>query len=237
MTLRITLFLLGFFLWVNVGLLTFARREPAQPVWRAVVRYTQTGAYIFLQRANNDQAPLIQITPQRGIYRSVTWSPDGKKLAFINYGLLLADVNKRSVKSLTTTFDGSPAWSPDGAWLAFMSNRNDKWDIYKIQVETGEVVQLAQTPRDDVNPRWSADGEWVYFQSYVEGTWFEFRVPSDGSGMLERLSVISDEDEPSQFSPIIDYRWRGGVLLVMGGVLLGAAWGMRHEIHVNLHKL
>lgn len=208
--------------------LFYARRDPAKPIWRAIVHYNQTGAHLYLQRADHPNAPMTQITQQRGLYRSVTWSPDGRNIALVDYGLMLVNVNQRKIEALTSTYDGSPAWSPDGKWVVFMSQRDQAWDIYKIHIETGETVQLAKTPRDDANPRWSKDGEWVYFQSYVEGAWSEFRVPSDGSGNLERLSVISDEDAPSQLSPIIDYAWRGKILVGLGVVLMVVSLGVIH---------
>ena len=60
-----------------------------------------------------------------------------------------------------------PAFSPDGKRLAFISNRNGYWDIYILELSTGLVSRLTDTPEYDGAVTWSPDGLWVAYESYV----------------------------------------------------------------------
>lgn len=217
---RLVLILIGVFLCAGCVLLSHARREAPRPAWRAVAEYTQQGAHLYRQRADHSDSFRIRLTSQLGLYRSVDWSPDGRWIATVDYSLLLVRSGGGQVRMLTDSYDGSPEWSPDGAWLVFTSYRRGLWDIYKIHVETGETRQLTFTPGDDTLPHWSADGEWVYFRTYQNSQWSDFRVPSDGSEVMEVLPFAPDEDEDQSLSPVIDYPWRGDVLLLLGGLFL-----------------
>ncbi len=63
--------------------------------------------------------------------------------------------------------DISPAASPDGQRLAFASNRHGHWDLYVLDLATGELNQLTDTPEYDAAPSWSPDGQWLVYESYA----------------------------------------------------------------------
>ena len=42
--------------------------------------------------------------------------------------------------------DVTPALSPDGKSIAYASNRGGYWDIYTLELETGQISQLTNTP-------------------------------------------------------------------------------------------
>ncbi|MCI0352327.1 MAG: hypothetical protein L0Z53_23155, partial [Acidobacteriales bacterium] len=48
-----------------------------------------------------------------------------------------------------------PVVSRDGRFLAFSSDRNGNWDIYILNVESGELSQLTNTPNEEDYP-----GDW-----------------------------------------------------------------------------
>ena len=62
--------------------------------------------------------------------------------------------------------DITPAVSPDGTLVAFASNRNGPWDIYILELNTGEIRQFTNTFAYDGNPTWSPDGQWLAYESY-----------------------------------------------------------------------
>jgi TolB protein len=62
--------------------------------------------------------------------------------------------------------DITPAPSPDGARIAFASNRSGFWDLYLLELETGEVRQLTDTPEYEGAPAWSPDGTFMAFEVY-----------------------------------------------------------------------
>ena len=62
--------------------------------------------------------------------------------------------------------DITPDISKDGRWIAFSSNRNGPWDIFILDLQTGEIQQFTDTEAYDANPSWSPDGKWLAYESY-----------------------------------------------------------------------
>jgi TolB protein len=62
--------------------------------------------------------------------------------------------------------DINPDISQDGRKIAFSSNRNGPWDIFILDLETGEIQQFTDSAAFDGNPSWSPDGQWLVFESY-----------------------------------------------------------------------
>lgn len=62
--------------------------------------------------------------------------------------------------------DITPALSPDGQWLAFSSNRSGVWDLYLLDLRTGDIRQLTDTPHFEASPTWSPDGNLLAYESY-----------------------------------------------------------------------
>jgi TolB protein len=62
--------------------------------------------------------------------------------------------------------DITPAPSPDGKKLAFASNRLGHWDLFLMDLASGELTQLTDTPEYDGAPTWSPDGSFIAYESY-----------------------------------------------------------------------
>lgn len=62
--------------------------------------------------------------------------------------------------------DITPAVSPDGSRIAFASNRDGPWDIYILDLASGETSRFTDTRAYDANPTWSPDGQWLAYESY-----------------------------------------------------------------------
>ena len=61
----------------------------------------------------------------------------------------------------------SPAWSPTGEWIAFSgrAHRQDKLDIFLVDVTGNQVRQLTHGEGSNENPVWSPDGRFLAFIS------------------------------------------------------------------------
>ncbi len=97
--------------------------------------------------------------------------------------------------------DLAPALSPDGKLLAFASNRNGYWDLYIMNLEDGQTLQLTDTPEYEGSPSWSPDNRWLAYEAYVPdetGGNLEIFVRSlDGSQDVVRLT----DDPAGDFAP------------------------------------
>lgn len=62
--------------------------------------------------------------------------------------------------------DITPDISVDGRRIAFSSNRDGPWDIYILDLLSGEIERFTNTDAYDANPTWSPDGLWLAYESY-----------------------------------------------------------------------
>ncbi len=63
--------------------------------------------------------------------------------------------------------DTAPALSPDRTQLAFASDRNGFWDLYVMDLQTGDVKQITDSPEYNSAPSWSPDAQWLVFETYI----------------------------------------------------------------------
>jgi len=98
---------------------------------------------------------------------------EGKEIHLFAYQPFLEDWSGIGYTALPLTrittgpfHDTSPAVSPDGSLVAFASNRNGPWDIFILDLNTGEIEQFTDTFAYDGNPTWSPDGQWLAYESY-----------------------------------------------------------------------
>lgn len=81
----------------------------------------------------------------------------------------------RQVTSGNFRHNGTPQWSKDGNSLVFSGNRNDDWElkyrnseIYRVSIESGEVVALTERNGPDAGPVISPDGRKIAYWSYED---------------------------------------------------------------------
>lgn len=65
--------------------------------------------------------------------------------------------------------DIDPVISPDGTRLAFSSRGNGHWDIYILDLVSGQLNQVTNSPEYDASPTWSSDGQWLAYESTSNG--------------------------------------------------------------------
>jgi len=98
--------------------------------------------------------------------------------------------------------DITPAISPDGKWLAFASNRNSYWDIYLLDLASGNVVRLTDTSEYDAAPSWSPDGAFLAYESYQNGSLGIFIRSVKDSTQVYALTQDETTDTSPAWSPL-----------------------------------
>jgi TolB protein len=98
--------------------------------------------------------------------------------------------------------DITPAASPDGEKIAFTSNRNGFWDLYLLDLSSGDVTQLTNTPEYEGAPTWSPDGLFMAFESYEDNNLNILVGPADDplSDSI-RLTTSTAADHSPAWSP------------------------------------
>jgi dipeptidyl aminopeptidase/acylaminoacyl peptidase len=127
-------------------------------------------------RAKGAPVDLYTAKPDRGgawAIDKVSWSPDGKTLAFTLQDtgwdkVYLLSASGGQPKQLTQgeSEDSAPVFSPDGKSLAIVSNRNapEERHIWIIPIDGSAPHRLTNLPTGvENNPFWSPDGTQIYF--------------------------------------------------------------------------
>ena len=99
------------------------------------------------------------------------WSADNQWIAFTsdrdgNEEIYIMHTDGSMLKRLTNnpSRDIHPYFSPDGRYLLFNSTRgNGSFDIFRYQLESGELVKLSDTPSDETCARYSPDMQMILY--------------------------------------------------------------------------
>jgi Tol biopolymer transport system component len=109
------------------------------------------------------------------------------------------DVDGPNIERLTEGSENvyGPAWSPDGSTIAYRAHLNgEAADIYLLNLQTKEAVNLTNHPAEDWAPAWSPDGNWIAFQTDRDGNWEIYAIQIDGSGEMNLTRNAADDQMP-----------------------------------------
>lgn len=152
--------------------------------------------------ANVETGELMRLTDHSADDGSPTWSPDGRRIAFVslrnapkgccfdcNTEIYVMDSDGGNVVRVTDNSvpDSAPVWSPDGRYIAFTSRDEDNSEIYVAEVDEGSVTRVTDNLSRDWNPSWLPDSQRLMFVSERDGNQEIYIVGIDGSG-LTRLT-------------------------------------------------
>lgn len=126
-------------------------------------------------------------------------SADFKKLAYYtregNHGaawLYNLDTGENIKLTQHNGYDANPSFSPDGNELAFTTaeGMRTNWNQVKMELATGKITTLVESPEREMHVSWSPDGKYIAFLQFVEGGTNLMVIDSDGNNL--RKMDVSD---------------------------------------------
>ena len=177
--------------------ITNSRRIEISPAWSPEGRALAflAGMYsnapcdlIVMQLPGGDERKIADC--QTFLVTGVSWSPDGKTIAFSDrksrdepFRIYLVDVETRAVRALTDPPNGvfgdfSATFSPDGKSIGFIRGTvagttalilaPALGDVHTLRLDTGEVTRLTFDNQEIPHIDWMPDGEAIVFASHRE---------------------------------------------------------------------
>lgn len=162
------------------------------------------------------QGKAVGTSGEPGLYRTLTISPDGKRVAFErndpqtqNRDIWLLEVASGVTTRFTSDpgWEAFPTWSPDGRRIVFTSNRGGVYDLYeKTSDGKGQEELLYQSSEGKGPTSWSPDGKFLIYYSLGQPTHLRL-LPVAGPADRKAIPLVDMQYSSitGRFSP--DGRW------------------------------
>ena len=180
-----------------------------QGVFNTRIAYVSTsgGRFKEIHVAHLDGSEKYQVTNNRTINLSPSWTADGKAILYTSYkdrnpSLYLFDLySGKDVKfSARTGLNLGGKWSPDGQTVAVSLERGGNTDIYLLDRSGAIVRRLTDAQSIDVSPSWSPDGRQLVFVSDRGGS-PQLYILELASGTTRRLTYSGGYNTSPAWSP------------------------------------
>jgi Tol biopolymer transport system component len=156
------------------------------------------------------------------------WSPDGERIGYISNDVIylyhLATGN--TTRLFGGLFINDYTWSPDGQQIAFSTYHNAGYtqtDIYRVDIDGENVVELSTHPDSEYNLAWSPDGEWLAFTANYNDNTFIYRMRAEG-GETQQLTTSGLLNFSPRWIKSEDHSIHSWLLLVGAMALLVMWW-------------
>jgi len=157
-----------------------AERFPAwSPDGKSVAYWSdRSGEYELYVRPADGSGPERKLTSYGPGYRyHLTWSPDGRKLAFVDQTMTIRIFDRETGRTTDVDkagwwYEGDlegfrPSWSADSRWLAYSRDLGDRANraVFLFDTRSGRAQQVTSGYYNDFGPVFDPDGKYLYFTS------------------------------------------------------------------------
>jgi Tol biopolymer transport system component len=166
------------------------------PVW------SPTGTHIAFQTDRESTGPILSVDP---------------KIILGDFNIEIFVMNDDGTGQINVSndpaWDGFPSWSQDGDQIVFESDRDETdgivllgldliidgmgHEIYRVDIDGSDLVNLTNSPEDDGRPVWSPAAEKVVFVSDRDGNAEIYTMNADGSGQMRLTNNLAYDTYPS----------------------------------------
>ncbi|MEO5939062.1 MAG: hypothetical protein ABIQ43_08640 [Sphingomonas sp.] len=134
---------------------------------------------------------------------SSSWSPDGRRLAFVsrrdgNNEIYVMNADGSDLKRLTNAVsrESGPAWSPDGKHISFRSDRDGSVDLYVMDADGSNLRRLTNIGAVNDRHSWSPATEEIVFAAEKDGQSQLYVIRPDGTGLRQLLRSDANDAYP-----------------------------------------
>lgn len=156
---------------------------------------------------NSDGSHIINLTNHQADDSEPVWSPNGKQIAFLSERsaqdeiyLMNSDGTDQTPLTNIDVLKSGLNWSEDGRFILFEGDS----DIYIVDVETREVVNITQTKDvNEITPAWIGSENIIVFSSDKAGNWdlYLADISSRDEISLDRLTNDPGTDHSPAWFP------------------------------------
>src|SRR5713226_261130 len=145
---------------------------------------------------------ITQMNVDRFAMHWMSWSPKGDRLAYFvrtekERALIVENVLTRKIEvrvpMKSVDEPESPSFSPDGRIVAFSALRGGIADIYTVDLQTLEVVNLTNDDFFDYGPTYAPDGKYIVYNTRISGNQKLFRLDLDTKKKTQLTFGTHDE--------------------------------------------
>ena len=159
-----------------------------------------------------DGANVAYLTDSNALVTSPRISPAGDRVLYTGYEtgfprITLLDLNsleRRTLQEQSGTMSFSPRFSPDGGTAVFSLEQGGNSDIFTLDLGSGALRQLTNSPAIETAPSFSPDGSQITFESDRTGVQQIYVMPASG-GEGTRISGGEGRYGTPVWSPRGDY--------------------------------
>jgi len=175
-----------------------------------------------------DGANVQYLTDSASIVLAPRFSPNGDRILFTSYAtgfpriyvMNTADLSTRVLDEQPGSMTFAPRFAPDGRTVVFSLERDGNSDLYTLDIDSGALQQLTNSPSIETAPSFSPDGSQIVFESDRSGAQQIYVMPATG-GEPTRISsgkgrygtpVWSPRGDLIAFTKMADGRFYIGVI-------------------------